>query len=410
MKSYDILKKEAGRNYLTQLNKYAGTAVKSGYAGHATSISHTEIWHYFTFPGVKIPNQGWKIHLSFNACDAVRVFPQVVDRLIRDKVTFKIPRDLSYFTALNNGEFGTTQIGKIVTIYPTSKNHFIYLVSILDKMISLPSGPPIISDIRLKESSPLFYRYGVMTGKHFKIDENGTKSYLLRTPEKKFVQDVRNLDSLQPCWAPAIPFNGIEGKKFLEYGSLDGPSGFIPFSTIYKSPRGVLTVGFDNKSGQLVVEKRVYDLIGADCLGNDSRKHLGNEFAVLKTVLRKVNVPRVMNIARGGNFTNLYIEYLDGNNFEQIPPESAKEYLGEAASQLHKLHVAGYAHHDIKLPNIFLSNQKVFLTDFELAAPLGKVAGGWHQRIYKEGQKCHRNGRAGFICLGHLHLQYYAQN
>lgn len=375
-----------------------------------SSNKDNEIWYAFNHLHTKIPAQGWKIHLSFNAKDALEVVNTILPELIKEELTFKIVKNLYCFKALNSGEYGVTQIGKVITIYPSTFATFNKTIEFLKVFINLKAGPPITTDLRISNTSSIFIRYGVMNPVNYIVDENSTKKYLLKNKNGVLVEDNRSTISKQPSWAPKLKFETIRGSFFYEHDFTNTSTTFIPMTSIYHSPKGSLNLGLSIEDGGLVLQKRIYALVGGAINGKDARILIQNEFKILQKLSNKVTVPKAYSIIENELTSEMYYEFLDGKNFEQLPNSIRKEQLHNVASELSKLHRLGYAHMDIKLPNVFWANEKVYLTDFEYTSKIGIkknfVGGtrGYYKSTNEEYITLNNDYYAFAICICNIYL------
>ena len=83
-------------------------------------VTRTKEWIYFTSRDGLLASQGWKVHLSVVTRLAAKLIDVVVPHLLQRGVSFKISSSLKVTRQLNHGEGGLTQIGKLVTVYPSS--------------------------------------------------------------------------------------------------------------------------------------------------------------------------------------------------------------------------------------------------------------------------------------------------
>ena len=61
---------------------------------------------------------GWKLHVSATVGGVDLLFERVVPCLVRCGAHFKMVADREALVQLGAGDFGETQIGKVITIYP----------------------------------------------------------------------------------------------------------------------------------------------------------------------------------------------------------------------------------------------------------------------------------------------------
>src|SRR6266850_4099895 len=81
----------------------------------------------------EIPQQGWKLHLSATVASALTVLERALPVLLADGASFKVARSLSDLQSLNEGRAGLSQVGKFITVYPTSDAHAVHLATALDE-------------------------------------------------------------------------------------------------------------------------------------------------------------------------------------------------------------------------------------------------------------------------------------
>src|SRR5579872_5705165 len=65
-----------------------------------------------------LPTQGWKIHVSATVTESVLFCQTILPFLLRQHCSFKIPASVTDIVSINAGEIGSTQTGKILTVYP----------------------------------------------------------------------------------------------------------------------------------------------------------------------------------------------------------------------------------------------------------------------------------------------------
>jgi len=90
-------------------------------------------WCQVTRKGNTLPSQGWKIHVSASASEAVSLCNSVLSWLLSRGVTCKIVADIDSIVRLNSGLAGETQTGKILTVYPSDDREAANLALELDR-------------------------------------------------------------------------------------------------------------------------------------------------------------------------------------------------------------------------------------------------------------------------------------
>lgn len=152
-----------------------------------------------------------------------------------------------------------------------------------------------------------------------------------------------------------------------------------PYRVIRKLGYGSYGITYlleDRKSEKKVVMKRLR------ARGKKKRKIRNHFFFEIATLqhLAEESFPKVFCGGQIEDIPFYIMEYMDGQTFEELifqenkpftVDESLKivEELFEIVSKIHK---AGYAHRDLRIPNILSVDGKLRIIDFGLAAPLQK--------------------------------------
>src|SRR6478609_4081824 len=76
-------------------------------------------WRHCVWTGSQLPEQGWKIHITCAPIEALQLLRVVVPHLISAPVTFKLPASVDGIVFINSGMAGESQLGKVITVYPT---------------------------------------------------------------------------------------------------------------------------------------------------------------------------------------------------------------------------------------------------------------------------------------------------
>lgn len=61
---------------------------------------------------------GWKIHISANINNCISVAKRFFEINKKLKLDYKIISSISYLEKINSGVYGSSQVGKFITIYP----------------------------------------------------------------------------------------------------------------------------------------------------------------------------------------------------------------------------------------------------------------------------------------------------
>jgi serine/threonine protein kinase len=326
-----------------------------------------------------MPTQGWKIHISLLPKDCLKPFKRLIPYLVKENISFKLPFRAKSFILLNNGEGGESQIGKIITIYPKDERQLKVIVDSIKNKINFTSGPIIPSDIRYRSNSPIFFRYGVISARNYKLSEHGHKIFLISDPDNNIVIDTKNNDGSQVFWASKLPFKTCFSKDYYYQDPEKIVNNFIPIKILHKSPKGDVTQGLHYQKGYTIIQKRSFKGVSSDFYGNDACSKLKNEYIILKKLHKKIKCPKPILYKEYQNYSVLYLEELDGDNIYNLSREQILPLFSDIGILINKLHKYGFVHNDIKLPNFILAENEVFLIDFELSEAIGtlqKISGG----------------------------------
>ena len=140
---------------------------------------------------LKMPKQGWKIHISASYDNAIHILNIVAKELVPQKCSFKVIKSLDLYLLTSQKPFSRTQFGKFITVYPESNSRFIALLEILNKKLSNFEGPEILTDRQYKQCKVLHYRYGGFEPIE-KVTPYGQTLYLIQNGFGALTEDVRS--------------------------------------------------------------------------------------------------------------------------------------------------------------------------------------------------------------------------
>ncbi|HEY0426520.1 MAG TPA: AarF/UbiB family protein [Pyrinomonadaceae bacterium] len=343
--------------------------------------TENSIWRFSRDGKAGEPSQGWKLHISATVLEACDVFEKAAPHLTSADVQFKAPKSLDELSKINCGlEYGYHQVGKFITIYPSTKEQAVRLARELHELtidfiaVSVPFDEQYLPD------SSVFYRYGGFVPIEM-IDENGKVFSAVRKPSGEIVPDDRF--QAVPEWM-SNPFQ--IHKKNGEKDFNDTPLGttYKIFRAITQRGKGGTYQALDFSSMRprlsIVKEGRRHGETGWN--GQDGYSLVKNEFEVL-TVLNKISneVPRVFaSFEIYGNFY-LAMEYVEGRSLNDIMKPRQRRFsvkqvleLGiRIAEIIENIHRAGWVWNDCKPANLIVTaNKSLRPIDFEGAYPVDK--------------------------------------
>lgn len=335
-----------------------------------------EIWRLSREAKPHEPLQGWKLHISATLLEACDLFEKIAPFLISQDIQFKAPESLSILFKINCGlQYGYWQVGKFITVYPSTEKEAVKLARELHELTSEFISIAVPFDERYLPNSSVFYRYGAFAQIEIK-NENGMSLPAVQHLSGHLVYDDRF--RAVPEWL-SDPFQDKPLKN-----EDNSENVITPLMTTYKVIRAITQRG---KGGTYIA----LDLTITPprlCIVKEGRRHgevywngqdgyylVKNEFDVLND-LRKIykDVPEVFSSFEvDGNFY-LVMEYVVGKSLHDLMKTrrrrfSVKQVLFfaiEIAKIIAEIHQAGWIWNDCKPANLLVSpNKSLRPIDFE---------------------------------------------
>ncbi|MFF4448269.1 lanthionine synthetase LanC family protein [Streptomyces sp. NPDC001502] len=339
--------------------------------GWRTSVRRDGVisWRVCEF-GYELPGQGWKLHVAAAPIDALDLLQVVLPELVESGTTFKLPADLDSLVRINAGLAGASQVGKIVTVYPSSEDTLPGLIDRLDTLWRPDRAPAVTSDLPVGSGGALFIRYGAFQATGVVTDSVGVIRTALRAPDGTLHPDVRDTRGRQPDWAvPPVPAAHRMGTA--QAGApieIDGTT-YLPMKVLTANFRGHVVLALRLSDRRLVIIRHRERGVESDDFGNDAVTRLENERQALLLLKDSRIAPEVLAHDLPGG--KLVVSDAGGIQPEQLPGHDRIEHLPELAATVAKLHARGLVHRDLKLSNVRIGPEGLRLVDLELAAPFG---------------------------------------
>ena len=342
-----------------------------------------EMWMHYAPGGLKLPAQGWKIHVSSGLEDAERTLAAVWDYCVPRGIAFKFLRNEPVMLMVNSKSAQRGSSGKLVTIYPTDEAQLELVLKELDDLLHDVRGPYILSDLRYAEG-PLFVRYGAFVSRYC-LNDSGERVLALADDQGRLVPDHRGPTFSTPPWVSLPSFLGphLEARNSVTTNEMAYTiEGVIQFSN-----GGGVYVGHHNETGDRVVLKEGRPLAGLDLGGRDAVARIGHERDILQRLEGLTVVPKVHDYFTLGEHHFLVEEFVDANPLQRelvrryplTHPEATEAELAEYAewaarmvsdvqSAVKELHGRGVVFCDLHPDNVLLSTDgRMVLIDFEVA-------------------------------------------
>ena len=345
-------------------------------------ILHEDLFSQQSFGAGPWLDQGWKLHVTATPLSAVQVLTAAIDVLLAAGVRFKVVSSLSLLGAMNSGAYGTSQIGKFITVYPSDDAQAVELAVELDRITRGLTGPRVPTDRALNPGSLVHYRYGSMRRlPESEVAGHDDGGYDLLDPAGRLMDDVR-LDFYRPPHREITdPFEaaGVRVPPPVRPRFLNDR--YLVTDALAQSTRGGVfrAVDVGARPARLCLVKESWHDVGLDAYGRDASDWAVNEEYILTRYAGDPVLPRCYDSFELDGDCYLVIEYIEGTSLETVLSEqdpstphmdtSAVIAIGMAtADMLAHLHELGLVFRDFKPPNLIRTPDGAYrLIDFGIA-------------------------------------------
>lgn len=319
------------------------------------TILGKSIWSYSkTLPSPLLPHWGWKIHVSASPSSFESLLTLLEDFEKIEGFHYKYANCNDSLLRLNTGEFGDSQIGKAVTIYPKSLKQLRRIYRRL-KNLRNDAAPKVPSDIYFDIDDIISFRFGQLSHRPDKYINNSVG------------YDDTRLFGESPSWWPVLRMNKKVAKIHPMYQKI---STFIHQGRRFDVER---TFGRPGKPILEVFDGRHRMFGKLRFKGTSSVPNSRNEWNICQALKGTGSAPHPKVLVQKKWYSIEFFNQITGDSFDKFPAEIGKHYLNKMAIELNRLHKYGYAHLDFKLANILLDidTNDIQMIDFELTSPLG---------------------------------------
>ena len=350
---------------------------------HAPWVVPTGPYLFSAFGAGRWQAQGWKLHVTATPLNAVDVVHCCLPILLSRGVRFKVVGRVADLLDLNGGRFGQSQVGKFLTVYPSSDMEAVELaVGLHEATIGL-SGPAVASDRPLREDTTVFYRYGAFRD----VVGAGPQAEVLMDPEGRLESDPRFPFFAPPSWA-SDPFiaAGSATPDPEDRGAFLGR--FLILGALNRSVWGRVydVIDLDARPPARRVLKQVWHDVAMDEYGRDSRDHAAMEASVLASLPPRGPMPQLYDVIDTGKDLFLVMEELQGpclgDSGSGLPAlgtwstQDVMELAVNLARSLKDLHDNRVVHRDVKPANMLVQpDGGIRLVDAAFAYRLGLDSG-----------------------------------
>jgi hypothetical protein len=341
-------------------------------------------WFTFEPSGVRLPDQGWKIHASATVERAGRVLDAVWDYCVPRRIPFKFLRSPATLVARSSKYAPRGHSGKLVTIYPADERACETILTELGSVLDGEPGPYILSDLRWG-SGPLYVRYGAFINR-YGPDERGELVPVIADADGRSVPDRRGPVFAVPPWVALPEFLAphLAARNAVTVAELP----YAIEQVLHFSNGGGVYLGRDTRSGEAVVLKEARPHAGLDGRGHDAVSRLEHEYEALRRLAGIPSVPRVHDLFWLGEHRFLAMEYVDGatlsaavvQRYPLVDPGAGAEacaaytdwaldIFDQVEATIRAIHARGLVYGDLHLFNVVIRDDgTVALLDFEIAS------------------------------------------
>ncbi|MCI1923127.1 MAG: AarF/UbiB family protein [Lentilactobacillus buchneri] len=324
-----------------------------------------------------IERQGWKVHISSDLQNSLRVLQATAKVCFQEGVTFKHLGTVKDFMVRNGKLMDRAYAGKFITCYP-DRSELKHFLTILENALKGFNGPYILSDKKWA-NSPIYLRYGV-----FRATASGEK--FPKNNEKLGINGRAIFDQRVPRFI--IP-DGLELPEFISKWSeqredkiQNDDMPFLVHSAIRFSNSGGLYNATLKSNGVNVILKEARPFAGLDNNYKYAPDRLATENQVLESLTNFPSIPKAYWFGKVWEHTFLAIEKMPGIQLNRwvtknypIYSNKSDNYLNriylimrKLVTLLNKVHNKRIFHQDIHLGNIIIDEKdNISLIDWEEA-------------------------------------------
>ncbi|PQP83685.1 hypothetical protein C0Q44_03070 [Paenibacillus sp. PCH8] len=317
-------KKDAFENALEHIIRELPQSIQWSNDGH---------WICFRPKELKLPSQGWKVHLSVIPVQGAELLRRIAPVLTKQGVQWKVVSSGLKLIETSNGSIPLPQTGKCVTIYARDDEQFMQLLEEMYACTDGLLGPAIPTDRAYRGSECVFYRFGAFTDRFYYDRYSGAKVYAIQKPDGKLEEDRRTPGRYKPEWVSEpeellrIQANGTDQDVSCHDSSSNNEFGIRHIRVkrvLKKSGKGGVFLVSGAQYEQAVMKEAVHRM-RVDGAGRSVHDYLSNEYRVLDLMKDTGYTPRPLDLFSMEQNRYLIMEYFDSI--------SLREYI-------HRRHVA----------------------------------------------------------------------
>ncbi|MFC4019311.1 class III lanthionine synthetase LanKC [Micromonospora sp. GCM10011542] len=340
-------------------------------------------WLVYGPIGGRLPQQGWKIHISARLDNAERVLARVLDYCQPRGIPVKHLRGPRLLLMRNSKYARRGSSGKFITVYPRDDAELELTAKELADLLDGEPGPYVLSDLRYG-AGPVYLRYGGFAARYC-LSPDGQVVPAIEDQHGRLVPDRRDPVFHVPEWVALPDF--LAPHLAARNATTTGDLPYRIEKVIHFSNGGGLYEARDTRTDQRVVLKEARPHAGLDSTGTDAVTRLHRESEMLTRLADVPHLVRVHDRFTLGEHEFLALSYVDAQPLNRLvverhplvhPDADRAEYTRwaldvqrQVAEAVAAIHAHGVVYGDLHMFNILVADDgTVTLVDFEVAAPV----------------------------------------
>lgn len=339
---------------------------------------------------VRLPAQGWKVHVSTRLERAEEVLDRVWEHCVGRALTFKFVRSRPLLLLRNAKYADRGDSGKFVTVYPVGDAQLEVVLGELGKLLEGEVGPDVLSDLRCG-AAPVHVRYGGFADRR-RLGAGGEWEPAIENEEGELVADRRDPVFAPPAWVtlPACLEPHVAARAAHTVDEL----GYRLDAALHFSNAGGVYLGTDPRTDERVVLKEARPHAGLSPDGSDAVVRLWREWEMLAHLAGLDAVPAARDLLNVGGHRFLVRDFVEGTSLSatlaerhplvrpRLSPAEASDHVVWVVDVHRKLGRAVAAAHDrgVVLGDLHPSNvlvgpdARVSLIDLEAATHVSEAS------------------------------------